>query len=296
MKARSGSTRWFFPAVVFGAAFVAAGIVMLAGMAVAKVNIRKTLAGTVNDPKGTGLAQLFLKTASSGKFTVKGRHLPGGKTFDVVVHKIKIGTLTTNAAGNGTARFSTSPVGRIARLGVDPQGAEVEVRDDQGDDVLDGEMPDDNPSSAIGCCLGEDDGETECEDLSAADCTAQGGTPTTATSCLPDPCATTPPPPNTVCCIGHSAAGAFVDDDPEIECEDDVSAAECAMQGGMVVQGTCAANPCQPTPPPQLVICCVPDDDGAECEELTPADCTAANGTVSSATACDPNPCPGGGD
>ncbi len=290
---RKGSGTWML--AVMAIAVGAAIIVMLAVNATATVVVNQTLNGTVHAPRARGLARLHLKAGSSGTFSVKAKRLAAGKTFDVVVNKIKIGTLTTNAGGSGTAKFSTSPKGRTALLGVDPQGGDVEVRDDQGDDVLDGQMPDDNPGSAIGCCVGDDDGETECEDLTAAECTSQGGTPTMATSCLPDPCVTTPPP-NTVCCIAHSAAGAFVDDNPEVECEDDVSAAECAAQGGTMVQAaSCDTNPCQPTPPSQIVICCVPDDDGAECEELTPADCTAANGTVSAATACEPDPCSGSG-
>ena len=264
--------------------------------ATASVSINQKLTGTAHAPRARGQARLLLKTGASGTFSVKGRHLAAGKTFEVLVNKIKIGTLTTNAGGRGTAKFSTSPKGRVARLGVDPQGGEVEVRDDQGDDVLDGQMPDDNTDSAIGCCLQDDDGESECEDLTAAECTSEGGTPTTATSCLPNPCATTPPPPNSVCCLAHSATGAFVDDDPEVECEDDVSPADCAAQGGTMVQAaSCDSNPCQPTPPPQIAICCVSDDDGSECDDLTPANCTAAGGTVNTATSCDPDPCGGGG-
>jgi hypothetical protein len=296
MTRRSGIWTLLAMAVAVGAALIGVRAVN----ATATVSITKALTGTAHAPRAHGQARLLLKTAATGTFTVKGRHLAGGKTFDVVVNKIKIGTLTTNAAGRGTAKFSTKPKGRVAMLGVDPQGGQIEVRDDQGDDVLEGQMPDDNTDSAIGCCLQDDDGESECEDLTAAECTSGGGTPTTATSCLPNPCATTPPPPNSVCCLAHSATGAFVDDNPEVECEDDVSAAECAAQGGTMVQGaSCDANPCQPTPPPQIAICCVPDDDGSECEELTPADCTAAAGTASTATSCDPDPCSassGGGD
>ena len=289
--------------MVFGAALAAAGLIALAGSASAKVNIKQTLTGTVHAPRGTGQARLFLKTGSSGKFSVKARHLPAGKTFDVVVNKIKIGTLTTGPAGNGTAKFSTSPKGRVSMLGTDPQGGEVEVRDDQGDDVLDGEMPDDNPDSAIGCCLGsQEDGETECEDMTAADCMAKGGTPTTATDCMPDPCGN-PPPTGTVCCSATNATGASEDDDPEVECEEDVAA--CT---GTIVQATsCDSNPCQPTPPPDLVICCVsqgdqgeqegePQTEPPECEHITAGDCMTAGGTVSTATSCDPDPCGGGSD
>ena len=304
MQTKTRTRRWtrLATAVAFSAAIIG-GLVVTA---LATVSIKQTLTGTAHAPTASGQAKLRLKTGSSGKFSVKARHLAAGQTFDVVVGKIKIGTLTTNKAGSGTAKFSTAPKGRVSLLGVDPQGDEIEVRDEQGNDDLDGEMPDENAGSAIGCCLAEDndgendnDEETECEVLTAAECTAEGGTVTTATSCLPNPCAPTPPP-TAVCCVAQSATGAFVDDDPEVECEDDLSPAECAAEGGTLVQATsCEPNPCQPTPPPQIVICCVPDGDESECEELTPDHCTAAHGTVSTATSCDPDPCEmneGGGD
>jgi len=160
-------------------------------------------------------------------------------------------------------------------------------------------MPDDNPDSAIGCCLGDDDDdqgdegetETECQDLTAAECAAKGGTATTATSCLPNPCRQNPPPSTTVCCLAHDAEGASEDDDPEVECEH-LSASRCAARNGTTVEATsCDPNPCRPVPPPQLVICCVPEDGESECERLTPDHCTARGGTASTATSCDHDPC-----
>jgi hypothetical protein len=41
------------------------------------------------------------------------------------------------------------------------------------------------------------------------------------------------------------------------------------------------------------VACCLPDDDGAECEDRTPAECVAAGGSPSGALSCLPNPCAG---
>jgi hypothetical protein len=258
----------------------------------AKTKIVQPLSPTAHAPGARGTAKLLLRTGSNGRFSIKAKHLGAGKSFDVVVNKVKVGTLTTGPSGGGVARFSTSPTGRTAMLGFDPQGAQIAVRDEEtGDDDLDTDMPDDNPDSAIGCCVG-----TECEDETAAECTANGGTPTTAGGCLPDPCNGNPPPTTAVCCRTTSAGGAFVDDDPETECEDDVSSADCAAQGGMVVQATsCDPNPCQPTPPPNLVICCVPDGSESECEHITTDECTASGGTVSSATSCDADPCGGGG-
>jgi hypothetical protein len=295
-----GPTRW----VLATALAVTVVGVLIAAAAKATVIINQPLAGTVHAPRAHGQARLRLKTPSSGTFTVKAKRLPAGQTFDVVVNKVKVGTLTTGGGGNGSAKFSTTPHGRALLMGFDPQGQEVEIRDDQGDDDLDSDMPDKNPDSALGCCLGNDEDETECEDLTAAECSTKGGTPTTASSCLPNPCGNQPPPTTAVCCITHSTSGAFVDDDPEVECEEDTSQAECAAQGGTLVQATsCEPNPCQPIPPAQIVACCVPDGDESECEEITPDHCTARDGTVNSATSCDPNPCPtgsggngGGGD
>ena len=289
---------------------LAAVIIALPVHAGAKTRIIQPLLATTHAPGASGTAKLIMKSASNGRFSVKGRHLAAGKSFDVVVNNVKVGTLSTGPGGGGIARFSTSPKGRNALLGFDPRGARIEVREsDSGDDDLDSDMPDNQPDSAVACCLGEHDGndddqgdeqgQTECEDdMTAAECQAQGGTPMTSTSCLPNPCATTPPPPSTVCCIAHSATGAFVDDDAEVECEDD--ATECAAHGGTVVQATsCDPNPCQPAPPPDLVICCVPDDGESECERVTADHCTTAGGTTSTATSCDADPCGtgnGGGD
>ena len=39
------------------------------------------------------------------------------------------------------------------------------------------------------------------------------------------------------------------------------------------------------------IVCCVPDDSGAECEDRTPEVCVAEGGTVSDAASCLPNPC-----
>src|SRR5262249_14918505 len=143
----------------------------------------------------------------------------------------------------------------------------------------------------------DDDRETECEDMTATRCTAHGGTPTTATSCLPDPCASNPPSTTPVCCVAKDMSGTSDDDDPEVECER-LSATDCASRNGMVVQAiSCDPNPCQPVPPPQLVICCVPDDEESECEHLTPDHCSAVHGTASTPTSCDADPCgSGGGD
>jgi hypothetical protein len=270
-------------------------LALLAGHASAKTRITQPLSPTPHAPHATGTAKLVLKTGSSGRFSVRARHLPAGKSFDVVVNKVKVGTLATGPRGRGVARFSTSPRGHRAMLGFDPRGTEVEVRDaDTGEDDLDAEMPDDHPDSAIGCCLGDRDGEgeTECEDLTAAECAAHGGTATASTRCLPDPCGN-PPPARAVCCLAHGMAGASEDDDADVDCED-ISASDCAARGGTAIQASsCDSNPCEPVPPPQVAICCVPHGGESWCANLTTDHCEQAGGQVSGGTSCDPDPCGG---
>src|SRR5262245_22315757 len=176
---------------------VASGAMVLTVSARTKSNTK--LSPTAKAPAATGQAKLSMKTGSTGKFSVQGKHLRPGSTFDVVVNNRKVGTLSTNKSGSGTARFSTNGKGHhVQPLGFDPQGHHVSVQDDDGDDVLDGDMPDDdNPDSAIACCIAEDDddeGEVECENTTPEECADEGGTPVggSAAGCLPNPCGGTP--------------------------------------------------------------------------------------------------------
>jgi hypothetical protein len=259
------------------------------------VSIKASLTPTPMAPNATGRGQLSLKR-SKGKFEVRARRLAPNSTFDLMIGGVKVGTFATNAAGSGKAKFRTKPHRGEGLLGFDPRGHEIVVREDDGDDDLVGEMPDDGDSASGACCIQAHDGETECEDLSADECTHEGGSPSGADSCLPNPCETTPPPHEIVCCIAESAHGGFVDEDPEVECEEVHTSTECATKGGTVVEAaSCEANPCKPTPPSGHVACCVPDEDETECEELTPESCQAHHGTPTDATSCDAHPC-GGGD
>jgi hypothetical protein len=277
---------------------VALGMGLATASAGAAVHVNQTLSPTSFAPKASGKASLALKTASNGRLRLAARKLPAGATFDVVANGIKVGTLDTGKRGSGKARLSTRPHGAEGLLGFEPRGATLAVRDGDGNDVLEGTMPDDSVDpSEVACCL-PDDGKVECEDRTADECTAKGGTVAATATCLPNPCGDAPPPAGgeVICCLADSATGAFADDDPEVECEDRTPA-ECAAQGGTVVQATsCDPNPCAPVSPPTVVVCCTPEDEGEmECELRTPDHCAARNGTVSTATSCDPNPCGGSG-
>jgi hypothetical protein len=283
--------------ILRSAAAVAGLIVGLGGVADATV-VKQTLTATASAPRARGRAKLTIRSGSRGALAIVAQRLAPSSAYDVVVDGIKVGTLTTRARGAGKVRFSSPRRGHDALLGFEPRGASVVVRDHHGDDVLECDMPDASTDpNAVACCLPDDDG-TECEDRTPEKCMEEGGTVSSATGCFPDPCAT-PPAGAVVCCIADSATGAFCDDDPEVECEHDLTAEACAAAHGTVVEApSCEPNPCKPVSP-VVVVCCVAEDDETECELRTPERCAKHHGTVSTATSCDPNPCgatPGGGD
>jgi hypothetical protein len=250
--------------------------------------VKQPLVTTGVDPDASGQAALALKAPAVGQFDVRVHKLDRKATFEIIVDGVHVGDIVTNGGGGGKVRFRSRPRGHDLSLGFDPRGKTIVVRGVGGDDVLASTFPDAQPGSPadVVCCIPDDEGP-ECEDRTADECAAQGGTVSNATSCLPNPCVGAPAVgEDIVCCIP---------DDEGPECEDRTQA-ECMAQGGTVVQATsCESNPCAPAPPPQGdVVCCLPDNGGdgpAECEDRTAADCTAAGGTVSDATSCTPDPC-----
>ncbi len=250
--------------------------------------VKLVLVTTGADANASGKASLALKQASVGQFEIQVRKLAPKATFEVIVDGVHVGDLVTNGGGGGKIRFRSRPRGNDLSLGFDPRGKSIVVRDADGNDVLVADFPVTPPGAPgnVVCCVPDDEGP-ECEDRTADECAARGGSVSSATSCLPNPCVGAPPVGgDIVCCIP---------DDQGPECEDRTQA-ECMAQGGTVVQATsCASNPCAPAPPAQgNVVCCVPDHGGdgpAECEDRTAAACTAAGGTVSDATSCNPDPC-----
>ena len=208
----------------------------------ALVKSRQALAATAAAPGASGEARFELRTTTDGRLRVKVKNLARKSSFDVVVGGVKVGTIATNGGGGGHIRFRSQPTGNDHMLGFDPRAATLSVRATSGEDVLTGTMSDDgapDPGDVV-CCIPDDSG-AECEDRTADACTAQGGTVSDATSCLPNPCAGAPAPGvDIVCCIP---------DDSGAECEDR-TVDECATQGGTVIDATdCSANPCAATPP-----------------------------------------------
>jgi hypothetical protein len=294
--------------VVLGATIAGAAMLGLVGVSAAKTTtVKLKLTATAKAPHAKGQTQLVVRRGGKGRFMVLAKRLAPNGTFDVIVGGVKVGTLTTNHGGAGKAKFDTTPNSKETLLGFDPRGDQVVLRDDAGDDDLVGDEPNDDSASGA-CCLGSHDlvsgdhhggGEAECEEMSTADCTKHGGTPNAAASCLPNPCATTPPPNEQLICCRGSAQGAFVEEDPEVECNDVHAPAECADEGGTLVSAaSCDPNPCAPTPPSSPAVpCCVSHEGETECRMLTSDSCTAHNGTAANASSCEGDPCgSGGGD
>jgi len=304
--------------IVVGAAALLTATTALAS---SDANVNAKLTPSVGTSNARGKAKLKLKSAKRGKFTVSAGRLAPGHTFDVVVGGVKVGSFQTDGGGSGRVRFSTKPHGAESMLGFDPRGMSVSVRDAEGgDDDLGTDIPADNPGDGA-CCVTNGDGETECEDVNADACATAGGTVAASASCLPDPCATTPPSGTTVCCTNETH-----DEESESECEHEVSDADCAAAGGLVVEATsCDPNPCQATPAPDVFACCIAHaggggDDGGDgeggddgdhhggdhqhgeacapsgpaCRLKTADACTAAGGTLTAATSCTPDPCSAG--
>jgi hypothetical protein len=285
--------------------FGVAALAMLVAAALVPVDatarpVKQPLHPTVADQNAQGRAVVSIHRAGKkmqGKMLVVGHNLTPSATFGVSVAGVRIGQFTTNGAGSGAARFSSQPTGHAQLLGVDPRGKLLEVSDDQGEDVMETDVPDDDTMEDAGdiqCCLPDDDG-TECEETSPDECTAENGTNIGAGSCFPDPCQATPPPPeeDIVCCIPDSE---------EPEC-DETDAADCAAENGVNLgAGICDPNPCAPSPPANVVQCCISQGDQGEqegepqteppdCEELTADNCTMAGGMAIGTGSCDPNPC-----
>jgi hypothetical protein len=303
-RQRSGRTilRTVGCAALVGAAVLAAGTPSAGGGRTGRV--KQNLTATSMAPDARGKARVLVRSSSSGKFAVIAKRLTGNTQYDVIVAGVKVGALHTSPGGSGRILFKTRPGPRHSLLGFDPRGHRLTLRDaDDGDDVLVGDIPDDDPAS-VACCLPEgddDEGEFECEEKSPEECTAAGGTSigvpggTTGASCLPNPCDTTPPADHVVCCTNESH-----DDESEAECETQGSEHDCAEEGGAVVAAaSCDPNPCQGTPPSNAAACCLSEheDDGEvemECEVISAEACSAAGGTAAGVASCHDDPC--GGD
>jgi hypothetical protein len=268
-----------------------------ASTASAASHVKAGLVATGKDPDARGHASLVVR-GSKGKLAVSAHHLRSAATFEVIVDSVRIGTLSTHAGGKAKARFTTRPHRGDQLLGVDPRGKLLQVRDQDGDDVLETEMPDDSDPGAIRCCRSHED-ETECEAESPDECQAKGGVNLGEGSCMPNPCPASGPGDLVRCCIPDHD-----EDGPECERR---TADECSAQHGINIgPGECEDDHgCSPTPPGEDEIrCCIAEhditthEDGgdheggeAECEHVTEASCAVLGGRSLGAGSCEPNPC-----
>src|SRR5262249_35033507 len=153
------------------------------------VKIKRDLQSTGVVAGAKGKTQTIIQ-GSQGRFRLKAIRLGSNKHFNILVNSVPVGGFTTSGGGSGKARFSTTPGGKDLMMGFEPRGSTVTVQDDDGDDVLDGDIPDDSVDpNAIRCCLSEDSGGgdgdddqgenqgngAECEELTADECMTQGG-------------------------------------------------------------------------------------------------------------------------
>ncbi len=269
------------------------GLMLLGPVAAgaASIRIAQGLGVTGADDDASGEVKLVIRDSRKGlrgKMEVKARGLEPESRYEIEIEGVRIGSLTTRRNGAGKAKFDSKPKPGKQLLGVDPRGKRAEVVSGQGATVLQtavsGGTLDPNK---VRCCLPDDSGP-ECEDRTAAECSAQGGVDLGPGSCLPNPCSGPTPPPEP-----EDDAACCLPDDSGPECEDRTPS-ECSAQGGINIgPGACLPNPCAgPTPPPDADIrCCLPDDAGPECEDRTAAECSVLGGVNIGAGVCAPGAC-----
>jgi hypothetical protein len=161
-----------------------------AGATSAKLRIQLSATAVDADAAGTGrLAIRDRRSSLSGTLDVRARRLDANATYRVTIDGVEIGSLTTSRAGKGRARFRTNPANaRDQLLGVDPRGRALAIVGDGGAVLTASVGTRGLDPNDVRCCLPDDSGP-ECEDRTAAECTAEGGVNMGPGSCLPDPCA-----------------------------------------------------------------------------------------------------------
>lgn len=248
------------------------------------------LVATGIDPDASGRAKLRVRRADDGRFEVRLKGLEPGAAYQLVFSDIAVSEVIADDKGRARARLRSRPRSSTdGLLGFDPRGSILLVRNAAGEDVLAGDVPAGGngfDETKIVCCVPDDDG-AECEDRTADECLQEGGTVSTATTCLPNPCdtVTAPTDDDVICCLP---------DDSGPQCEDR-TVAECSAGGGLVVAaGSCLDNPCAAVPSvDDDTRCCEPDDGGPGCEDRLPAECLARGGVDIGAGMCSIDSCAG---
>ncbi len=203
--------------------------------------VRQPLLASGGGSKERGDAKLVVRGHGAtlrAALRVRARKLTDDTAYDVTVDGVRIGSFTTSRRGTGKVRFRTTPSPNSTLLGVDPRGRVIAVVSSRGKLVLSAALPMTGiDPQDVRCCLPDDSG-TECEDRTAAECTAQGGVSLGGGSCLPNPCA------GAVVAPGGADVRCCTPDDSGPHCEDR-TASECAAEGGINVgSGVCLPTDC----------------------------------------------------
>src|SRR2546426_1975557 len=111
--------------------FAAMAITLVAAAEVrAAVRVRVNVSPSNAAAGGRGRATMVvrhLRQGPDGTLTVLVRKLAPSTTHEVTADGVHIGTLTTNSAGNGRARFRSHPRGNDQLLSVDPRPMAIAV-------------------------------------------------------------------------------------------------------------------------------------------------------------------------
>src|SRR5437870_5038669 len=217
--------------------------------ALSAVRAKWALAPTVAGAPSAGDATLVarrLRNGVSSTLTVVVRNLEPRTTYAVTVQGVRIGTLSTNDAGRGRARFRTHPRSGDQLLGVNPRGKSIAVHALDGSDRLGAdaglvpEHHDSDEADTVRCCVPEDD-ENECKILTLEKCQQKGGMSFGPGKCDSETC---PQPGKIRCCLPEDDED---EEGEEIECKQRTPS-RCATKGGTDIgPGSCADNPCAAT-------------------------------------------------
>src|SRR5262249_5641419 len=121
-----------------------AALAMLLGSAVfearaATQSLKTRLVPSGPEPRARRKTLMSLREGADGldaELEIVVRRLERRATFEVVLQGVRIGTIGTRGTGNGRARFRNRPRHHEQRLGTDPRGRVLTIRNTSGTDIL----------------------------------------------------------------------------------------------------------------------------------------------------------------
>ena len=172
---------------------LALGVLMTLGAVPAQAkstHISQDMVATGADADARGELKLQIRDTRRGlrgRLEVKARRLEAEQEYQIEIEGVRIGSFTTRRNGSGKARFDTRPKPGQQLLGVDPRGKLAELVSPQGATVLQTSVATRGvDASKVRCCIPDDSGP-ECEDRTAAECSAAGGVDLGPGSSPPEP-------------------------------------------------------------------------------------------------------------